>query len=742
MSRSITSSVAGPLSQWLTNSAASFRRPREILLGFRPDQLRADLLAGLTVAVVLLPQAIAYALIAELPPQAGLYAAIVGSIIAALWGSSRHLHTGPTNAGSLLVLATLLPIATPGTPEYWAAAGMIALMVGVIRLGMGLAKLGMLVNFVSDSVIIGFTAGAGILISASQLRSLLRLSVDSHPRFVPTIINLWHHLGDVHWISLGVGLGTILTIVVVRRFWPRAPAPLVGIIAASIAVVALGLEQHGIEVLGRLPRGLPPIARLPIFDTELISHLTTGALAIAVIGLVEATSISRAIASKSGQRLDSNQEFVGQGMANLASSLFSGYCCSGSFTRSAVSFTAGGKSAFTAVFSGFFVLLAMVAFGPLAAHIPRAALAGVLIVIAYNMVDGKEMKRIWAASPGDSAIMVATLAATLFLPLQFAVLSGIIVSIIRFLVKTSMPQVNPVIPDENFRHFVHPGERPTCPQLGLITISGPLYFGAVQHVEDNIRRNLEENPGQRYLLLRMHLVDHCDVSGIRMLEAVVRLYRRRWGDVFIAGLHAPIREQMKTSGFDHFLGSDNLLERSEAVSTLFHKIVEPSICIYECPARVFAECQALPKWNQTAIPGVTQIPDLELRSWLPSEVQERLIETEDQRKFVVIDVREPVEFQRGHIQGSTLLPMRCLSDEGKALPSDVDIVVVCRIGRRSRLGVGMLQAMGFQSVYNLQGGMLAWEAEGFPMSVGLPVDENGRSRWEATGEDDPSGPAG
>ncbi len=708
----------GLVQQWMTESATFFTRPVEIFRQYHPAGFQADLIAGLTVAVVMLPQAIAYALIAELPPETGLYAAIVASIVAILWGSSVHLHTGPTNAASLLVLATLLPIMPVGTPEYVAAAGLMAVMVGLMRLLMGLARLGVLVNFVSDSVIIGFTAGAGILISANQIRPLLKLPVESQPGFFATVIAIVTNLSETHQNSLWLGLGTMALVIVLNRYWPKLPAPLLGMIAASIVVAALGLDKRGVVVLGELPRTLPPLASLPLTDFDLMGQMFTGAMAAAAIGLVEAVSITRAIASQSSQRLNSDQEFVGQGLASIAAGFFSGYTCSGSFVRSAVGYSSGAKTPLAVILASLFVLIALLSFAPYAAYLPRAALAGVLIVAAYGMVDRKAIKRIWQASFGDTMIMIATIIATLVLPLQFAVLAGIIVSIMRFLVKTSMPQVQPVVPDESFRHFVPENDSPICPQIGIITMSGPLYFGAAQHIEKAIQANREKHPEQTYLLLRMHLVDHVDVSGIHMLEAIVRQYRQRKGDVYFAGVRRQVKRQMAASGFYKMLGQNHFLQRDEAVSHLFHAVIEPSVCIYECPVRIFAECQALPKWSEGAkISENTLLPPHTIAAWLPSELKKMVSQNGKDPTPLIIDVREPNEFKKGHITEAQLIPLRQLAKKGDTLPQDQPIVLICRIGRRSRLAGGILKDLGYEQVYILQGGILAWEAAGYPLAV-------------------------
>ena len=356
--------------------------------------MRSDLIAGVTVAVVLLPQAIAFALIAELPPAVGLYAAIVAAIVGALWGSSNQLHTGPTNSTSLLVLATLLPIAAVGTPEYLAAAGLMAVMVGVFQMALGVSHLGILVNFVSDSVIIGYTAGAGILIGFNQIRHLLRLDFPSTSSLIATIQELIKNYSDIHFISLAIGGGAMLLLILQKRFLPKWPGALIIMVLSAAIVGIAGLDEQGVEILGEIPRNLPPIAKIPLLNLSLIADLSTGVLAVGAIGLVESIAISRSISSQSRQRLDSNQEFIGQGLANLFSGCFSGYSVSGSFTRSAINYDSGARSPLAGVFSGIFVLIAMFMLAPFAAYVPRAALAGVLVVTAYGMIDKAEMKRI------------------------------------------------------------------------------------------------------------------------------------------------------------------------------------------------------------------------------------------------------------------------------------------------------------------------------------------------------------
>ncbi|MFN2169021.1 MAG: SulP family inorganic anion transporter, partial [Anaerolineae bacterium] len=555
-----------PLLTGVQSTPGYFLQPWRLVRSYRIDNLRPDLVAGLTVGVVSLPQGIAFAILAGLPPAMGVYASIVAAIVAALWGSSNHLSTGPTNSSSLLVFSILLPLAVPGSLQYVAAAGMLAVMAGVFRVGMGLARLGVLVNFVSDSVIVGFTAGAGVLIIVGQLRALLGLSFPSSPRLTETVANLATYFPEAHLLTLLLGAGTIVVTVLIRRARPGWPAPLIAMGLAAAVVWVLDWQGFEVAVLGALPRGLPPVADLPLLDLSMIGELSMGALAIAVIGLVEAMAIARSIASQTGQRLDSNQEFVGQGLANIAAGFFSGYPCSGSFNRSSLNYESGARTPMASVFSGLFVLLVMFVLAPVAAYVPLSAIAATLMLSAYAMIDRQEMARIWQGTQGDRFIMVVTLLATLLLPLQFAVLTGVLMSLVYYIWRTSLPRVESVVPDEGFNHLVSQVDsatgvsRPACPQLGILEIRGDLYFGAAPRVEDAILQNLKDHPDQRFLLLRMLSVTQIDISGVHMLESVVRTYRERGGDVFLVRVQPQVMAFMQSTDFDELLGADHFLD--------------------------------------------------------------------------------------------------------------------------------------------------------------------------------------
>ena len=704
-------SAAAPVLDNIRATLSYFLRPVQFFRSYQPQNLRPDALAGLTVAIVLLPQAIAYALIAELPPTVGLYSAVVAAIVGGLWGSSNHLHTGPTNATSLLVLATLLPLAQPGSPDFLVAAGLLAVLVGIFRLVMGLAHLGVLVNFVSDSVVIGFTTGAGVLIGINQVRSLLRLEFPSSPGLIDTLQNLYQNLPETHWLTLGIGLGVVMLLVILQRLNPDLPGPLISMTLATLGVFIFHLDAIGVKTIGQLPRELPPLTKITL-DLDLIAQLASGALAVGAIGLVEAMSTARSVASLSGQRLDSNQEFVGQGLANIACGLLSGYTVSGSPSRSMVNYRSGAITSMASVFSGIFVLTAMFLLAPAAAYLPQAALSGVLIYTAIRMVNRQEIARIWRGARGDALILAITLFGTLFLPLQFAVLSGILSSFALYIIRTSVPRVVPVLPDDNFRHFLHQPEKSQCPQLAIIDILGDLYFGAVSHVEKTLLDHLERNPGQRYMLLRMQNVQQCDISGIHSLESILRACRDRGGDLFMVRVREAVLERMQKTGFYLQLGEDHFLDEDKAIAQLFYHVLDPAICIYESEVRAFRECQNLPKRllpDEASIPLDIDIPRGKINHIEPQRLWE---EMHGANPPLVIDVREPREFAQGHVPQAELIPLLDLLTDQRKLPQDRPIVFVCGGGRRSTRVTYLYQKKGHENLRVLRGGMNAWEAAG------------------------------
>jgi len=347
--------------------------------------LKADLIAGLTGAVIVLPQGVAFATIAGLPPEYGLYTAMVTPIIAALFGSSHHLVSGPTTAISIVMFLAISNHAESGTPEFLSLALTLTFLTGVYQLAFGLAKLGSLINFVSHTVVIAFTAGAAILIATSQIKHITGIFVPKGETFLHTWGDLFNGLDQINVYLLAIALLTMLSAILCKKNFPKSPYLLVGMVVGSLAAIVLGKFTQDIKLVGEIPTNLPPFS-LPDFSIVTIKSLAAEAFAVALLGLIEAVSISRAVATKSEQRVDSSQEFIGQGLSNLVGSFFSCYAGSGSFTRTGVNYEAGAKTPLSSIFSAVFLVLIVLLVAPLTAYLPIAAMGGVILLVAYNFV--------------------------------------------------------------------------------------------------------------------------------------------------------------------------------------------------------------------------------------------------------------------------------------------------------------------------------------------------------------------
>ena len=375
--------------------------------------LKADIMAGLTGAVIVLPQGVAFAMIAGLPPIYGLYTAMVTPVIAALFGSSWHLISGPTTAISLVVFATLTSYAEPNTPEFVQLALTLTFLAGVYQFVLGLIRMGTLVNFVSHTVIIGFTAGAAVLIATSQMKHLLGITLPKGGEFLHTWEFVFVQMGETNVYALGIGLATLVAAIAFRYFLPKWPYMLFAMVLGSILSIVIQGESHGVILVGELSAGLPPFA-VPDLSGNTIRLLAGDAFAIALLGLIEAVAIARAIAVHTHQRIDGNQEFIGQGLSNLVGSFFSSYAGSGSFTRSGINHQAGAQTPLAAIFAAIFLALILLLVAPYAAYLPIPCMAGIILYVAYKLIDFHHIRDIFRSSRSETAILLVTFLATLF----------------------------------------------------------------------------------------------------------------------------------------------------------------------------------------------------------------------------------------------------------------------------------------------------------------------------------------
>jgi sulfate permease, SulP family len=551
--------------------------------------IQADIIAGITGAIIVLPQGVAYAMIAGLPPEYGLYAAIVPAIVAGLFGSSWHLISGPTVAMSIVIFTTLSPIAEVGSKEFVQLALTLTFLAGVFQFVLGLARMGTLVNFVSHSVVIGFTAGAAVLIGTSQIKNILGVEIHAES-FIETWHQLFNALPQTNFYAFSVAIVTLVASILFKIFFPKLPGMLFAMIIGGLMAIGLGSEAHHIKLVGALPSQLPPFS-FPELSLENIKLLVPSALAIAMLGLVEAVSIARSVATRSRQIIDGNQEFIGQGLSNIVGSFFSGYAASGSFTRTGVNYEAGAKTPLAAVFAGIALALIVLLIAPLTAYVPIPSMAGILLVVSYGLIDFHHIKTIIKTSHSEIAILLVTFLSTLFLELEFAIYVGVMLSLIIYLNRTSKPRIITLAPDsDDINHRlinIQKKELPQCPQCKIIRIDGSLFFGAVNY----IAKKLQDTPEPNILIISSS-INFIDVAGAEMITQEAQRRHEIGGGLYFIKLKSRNCEILKRGGYLKELKEDHFFEsKAEGIQGVFNRL-NKNIC-KTCTARIFNECESV-----------------------------------------------------------------------------------------------------------------------------------------------------
>jgi sulfate permease, SulP family len=531
--------------------------------------LRSDAVAGLTVAVMGVPQAMAYALIAGLPPVYGLYTAIVTCAVAALLGSSRHLVTGPTNALCMVILSLTAHLPARYGISMVEAALLLTFMTGLIQLGFGVLRLGLIVRYISHSVIIGFTAGAGILIAGNQIKNILGIDISGEGavRFHEVLLATARNLADTNPYALIIGAVTAAILLFAPRLHRRLPAALLGLVVAGLACYLLGWHQSDMGAMRvQIVRDIDPIqGGLAIFhlpelllhpNWELTRSLGMGSLALALLGLIEAASISRAVATSTGQRLNFTREFIGQGAANMVGSLFSCFAGSGSFTRTALCFQSGGRTRMAATFSALWTTLALVLCGPIANQIPKPALAAILMVIAFSMVEKRRLKASWNSGRSPRLVMIGTLVSTLVLPLEYAIFVGVFLSVVILLRTTSKIDLTQLVPLGNSGFDELPFNRAAPSPVVTVNMEGDLYFAAAEDLDYDMMRCLR--PETCVVVLRMKRLRAVGSSAMAMLDHFWTVLNRRNIRLVVCGIEDELIEVMTGSGLRERIGEQNI----------------------------------------------------------------------------------------------------------------------------------------------------------------------------------------
>jgi SulP family sulfate permease len=557
------------------------------LLHYQPGNLVGDIIAGIIVASLLIPQSMAYALLAGLPPQVGLYAGIVPAILYPLLGTSRVLAVGPVAVDSLMVGAAVSQLAPQDSPQYLAFALTLAFLVGLIELSMGLLRLGFLVNFLSRSVISGFISGAALIIAFSQVKHLFGLSLPSTNSFFELLFVLIRSLPQTNWVALTLGSVSVAILLyfnkplvkqLQRRGWsdqkilPVAKsAPLLVVILGTLTVKTLQLDQTaGIKVVGDIPRGLPSLT-LPMLDISAWQVLLPTALAIALVGYMEGFAGGQALASKRREKIDPNQELVAFGVANLGASFTGGYPVTGGVSRSVVNFSAGANTGLASIITGGLLAVTVLFLTSLFYFLPQACLAAIIITAVYKLIDLKTLKRMWVYDRADGIAWLATFLIVLSLGVSNGIIMGAVIALGLHLWRTSHPHIAVVGRLGDSEHFRNVLRHPvtTSPQVLAVRVDESLYFANAKYLENFLNREIADRQELKSVLLMCSAVNVIDASALEILETLVSDLKRLGIEFYLSEVKGPVMDKLVHIGFIDFLGKDHVfLTTDEAMRTL------------------------------------------------------------------------------------------------------------------------------------------------------------------------------
>lgn len=547
----------------------------------------------------MIPQAVAFAMIAGLPPVYGFYTAIITPIIAALFGSSYQLVSGPTTAISLVVYSTIS--ALPGADDVNTYIGLtliITFLAGVFQLFLGLARMGKLVNFVSNSVIVGFTTGTGLLIIFNQLKYVFDLPIARGSTFIQITRYIVDHFQETNWLALTVAMVTLTVAIVVRLLIPKLKRYhlLLAMIAGSIVALQFTNSGYEIESVGAIPAVLPKMV-VPDLSVDKFKLLSSGAMVIALLGLMQSVAAGRSVSVYTKQRLNNNQEFIGQGLSNIFGSMFSCYAGCGSFTRTSVNYQAGAKSPWSAIIAALLLIVVLKLAAGLATHLPKPAMGGLLLVVGASLVDFKQIKRTIISSRRESAILFATLIGALFFSLGTALSLGILFSLFFYLERTSKPNIAVMGMDKRkrFINIIREEGLEVCPQLKVIRIDGSIYFGALEVVSKYVDK-LYKQEKELHLLIISNGINFIDLAGAEWLANESKKWEERGGGIYLVGLKLISQDVLRKGGFIDEIGEEKFFKRkTEAIAHIFAKL-DRNVC-ETCSARIFNECRKVEASN-------------------------------------------------------------------------------------------------------------------------------------------------
>lgn len=558
--------------------------------------LRDDTIAGLTNAAIVLPQGVAFAVIAGLPPEYGLYTAMITPVIAALWGMSMIMVSGPTTAISAVMFAALSELAPPGTPLYIQFALTLTIIAGLFQLLAGIFRLGGMISFISHSVMVGFTAAAALLIGASQLGGAIGVKVESGGGVIERVARVSEHIGDFQPLALVLALSSLATIVIAQRLSRKIPAYLLALLVGVGMGALTGASSAGIEMFDKLPSLLPSFSPPTVALADLPA-LLPGAVSVGFVGLLEAISIGRAFAMRRRERYNANQEIIGQGLSNVAAGFFQAYAGSGSFTRSAMNAEAGARTPLSAIFAAGWLILLLFIVAPFVDHIPKPAMAGIIVYVAWRLINFAEIRHIVRSSQSETLILTLTFLAGIATELENAIFVGVIASLAVFLYRSSHPHIAVLAPISRHGRRLLRGvlfhDLEPCPQVNILRLDGPLFFGSVDHVESEFRRFEAQFPEQRFKILVLKGLGKIDLAGVDLLVDEITKARKAGGDYHLVVPFKETVDALERMKLFETLPKSNLHpNKSEAIQAVTRQL-EDGIC-RTCRIRAFVECAAKP----------------------------------------------------------------------------------------------------------------------------------------------------
>ncbi|MGB5188502.1 SulP family inorganic anion transporter [Robiginitalea sp.] len=548
---------------------------------YEKQWLSGDLSAGITVGIMLIPQGMAYAMIAGLPPVFGLYAALVPQIVYALMGTSRQLAVGPVAMDSLLVASGLGALALSGLDEYIAMALFLALFMGGIQLLFGLLKMGFLVNFLSKPVISGFTSAAAIIIGLSQLKHLLGTDIEGSSQIHILLSNAFKTLGDTNLFTLGLGIAAIVVIRILKSFNRKFPGALVAVVLGVLAVYFLGLSSLGVRIVGEVPDGLP-VLTLPALETSRISELFPIALTLALIAFMEAISVAKAVEEKRGENhVKANQELVALGASNIIGSLFQSYPTTGGFSRTAVNDQAGANTGLASLISSAVVGLTLLFLTPAFYYLPNAVLAAIIMVAVFGLIDLKYPATLWKNRKDEFVLLVFTFLLTLGLGIKEGILLGVLASLLLLVYRISKPHIailGRIRDTSHFRNldrFATDAENPE--DFLILRFDGQLFFGNKDYFLEQLQKQIaKKGEALQYVILNAEAVSYIDSTAVFMLRSLVRDLKKENIRFAVAGAIGPTRDILHTSGLLQDIGPENLYSNTNEAFTHLKMLSERS----------------------------------------------------------------------------------------------------------------------------------------------------------------------